>query len=224
MRCRASTKGCVSVQDAGAQRAAELLDAQPGERVLDACAAPGGKTGHILERAGGELDLTALDCDAAAAGAGARESRAPRATTHDLIAARSRCRRLVGRPTVRSHPAGCAVLRNRRDPPPSGHQAAAPGRRHRRLRRHPAAAAGTLRGAAGRRAAAWSTRPVRSCRRRTRNWSSASCGRHQRFRRSAARRAAAAAARAQAGRGGAHRRLLLCLPHQGGRGPVRSAA
>jgi 16S rRNA (cytosine967-C5)-methyltransferase len=53
------------VQDAGAQRAAELLDAQRGERVLDACAAPGGKTGHILERCGGELDLTALDNDAA---------------------------------------------------------------------------------------------------------------------------------------------------------------
>lgn len=57
-------EGLLSVQDAGAQRAAELLDAQRGERVLDACAAPGGKTGHILERCGGELDLTALDNDA----------------------------------------------------------------------------------------------------------------------------------------------------------------
>jgi 16S rRNA (cytosine967-C5)-methyltransferase len=56
--------GLVSVQDAGAQQAAVLLDAQPGERVLDACAAPGGKTGHILERCAGELDLTALDSDA----------------------------------------------------------------------------------------------------------------------------------------------------------------
>jgi 16S rRNA (cytosine967-C5)-methyltransferase len=55
--------GLVSVQDAGAQRAAELLEVQPGQRVLDACAAPGGKTGHILERAGGKLDLTALDVD-----------------------------------------------------------------------------------------------------------------------------------------------------------------
>ncbi len=36
--------GWVSVQDAGAQLAAVLLDAQPGMRVLDACAAPGGKT------------------------------------------------------------------------------------------------------------------------------------------------------------------------------------
>ncbi len=54
--------GDVSVQDAGAQWAARLLDAQPGERVLDACAAPGGKTGHILERA--RVDLTALDADA----------------------------------------------------------------------------------------------------------------------------------------------------------------
>jgi len=56
------SEGHVSVQDAGAQRAAELLDAQPGQRVLDACAAPGGKTGHILERCP-ELDLTALDSD-----------------------------------------------------------------------------------------------------------------------------------------------------------------
>ncbi|MFP5408551.1 MAG: 16S rRNA (cytosine(967)-C(5))-methyltransferase RsmB [Gammaproteobacteria bacterium] len=55
--------GDVSVQDAGAQWAARLLDAQAGERVLDACAAPGGKTGHILER--GEVDLVALDVDAA---------------------------------------------------------------------------------------------------------------------------------------------------------------
>jgi 16S rRNA (cytosine967-C5)-methyltransferase len=55
-------QGDVSVQDAGAQWAARLLEAQPGERVLDACAAPGGKTGHILERA--DVRLTALDVDA----------------------------------------------------------------------------------------------------------------------------------------------------------------
>jgi len=42
--------GVVSVQDAAAQLAAPLLDAQPGMRVLDACAAPGGKTTHLLER------------------------------------------------------------------------------------------------------------------------------------------------------------------------------
>lgn len=58
------TAGLVSVQDAGAQLAAELLDAQPGERVLDACAAPGGKTGHILERTPGLAELVALDVDA----------------------------------------------------------------------------------------------------------------------------------------------------------------
>jgi 16S rRNA (cytosine967-C5)-methyltransferase len=57
--------GLVSVQDAGAQLAAELLNAGPGMRVLDACAAPGGKTAHIMERSSGGLDLTALDQDAA---------------------------------------------------------------------------------------------------------------------------------------------------------------
>jgi 16S rRNA (cytosine967-C5)-methyltransferase len=56
-------QGLLSVQDAGAQQAAVLLDAQPGERVLDACAAPGGKTGHILERVNGQLDLVAVDTD-----------------------------------------------------------------------------------------------------------------------------------------------------------------
>jgi 16S rRNA (cytosine967-C5)-methyltransferase len=54
-------EGLVSVQDAGAQLAAPLLDVQPGMRVLDACAAPGGKTCHILELA--DVNLTALDAD-----------------------------------------------------------------------------------------------------------------------------------------------------------------
>lgn len=51
--------GLVSVQDPGAQMAASLLDPAPGSRVLDACAAPGGKTAHLLERC--DLDLLALD-------------------------------------------------------------------------------------------------------------------------------------------------------------------
>lgn len=53
--------GAVSVQDWGAQHAAPLLDAQDGMRVLDACAAPGGKTAHLLELA--DLELTALELD-----------------------------------------------------------------------------------------------------------------------------------------------------------------
>jgi 16S rRNA (cytosine967-C5)-methyltransferase len=56
-------EGYASVQDAAAQLAAPLLDLQEGMRVLDACAAPGGKTGHILETA--EVDLLALDSDPA---------------------------------------------------------------------------------------------------------------------------------------------------------------
>ncbi|MGS0892970.1 16S rRNA (cytosine(967)-C(5))-methyltransferase RsmB [Burkholderia stagnalis] len=54
--------GVVSVQDAGAQLAAEWLGARDGMRVLDACAAPGGKTGHILELAAAEV--VALESDA----------------------------------------------------------------------------------------------------------------------------------------------------------------
>lgn len=56
-------RGEVSVQDAGAQRAVAYLELTPGQRVLDACAAPGGKSGHILESAA--VALTALDRDAA---------------------------------------------------------------------------------------------------------------------------------------------------------------
>lgn len=56
--------GLISVQDAAAQLAAPLLDAQSGMRVLDACAAPGGKTAHLLETVD-DLDLLALDSDAA---------------------------------------------------------------------------------------------------------------------------------------------------------------
>lgn len=55
------SEGWVSVQDAGAQYAATLLDVHDGMYVLDACAAPGGKTAHILERA--TVELLAVDQD-----------------------------------------------------------------------------------------------------------------------------------------------------------------
>jgi 16S rRNA (cytosine967-C5)-methyltransferase len=53
--------GDVSVQDAAAQQAASYLDLQRGQRVLDACAAPGGKTAHILECE--DVELFAVDQD-----------------------------------------------------------------------------------------------------------------------------------------------------------------
>jgi len=56
-------EGCVSVQDGAAQLTAGLLDLQPGQRVLDACAAPGGKTAHILESEPGLAMVTAVDID-----------------------------------------------------------------------------------------------------------------------------------------------------------------
>ena len=64
MACLESlAEGLVSVQDAGAQWAARLLDVADGQRVLTSCAAPGGKTGHLLEIA--ETDVVALDNDSA---------------------------------------------------------------------------------------------------------------------------------------------------------------
>lgn len=56
--------GQVSVQDAAAQLAAPWLLAGGGQRILDACAAPGGKTGHLLELMAPDAALTAIDKDA----------------------------------------------------------------------------------------------------------------------------------------------------------------
>ena len=56
--------GLVSVQDEAAQLCAPLLGPRPGQRVLDACCAPGGKTGHLLELAPGIGELVAIDSDA----------------------------------------------------------------------------------------------------------------------------------------------------------------
>lgn len=55
-------EGALSIQDGAAQLAAILLGAGDGQRVLDACAAPGNKSAHLLERA--DIDLLALDIDA----------------------------------------------------------------------------------------------------------------------------------------------------------------
>src|SRR5262249_19670940 len=54
-------KGDVSVQDAGSQLAARWLEVGPGQRVLDACAAPGGKTGHLAEIFEAEIDAVEID-------------------------------------------------------------------------------------------------------------------------------------------------------------------
>ena len=56
------SEGKVSVQDEAAQLAAILLNPQKGDRILDACAAPGGKTIHLLEKEN-DLDLIALDIE-----------------------------------------------------------------------------------------------------------------------------------------------------------------
>lgn len=55
--------GVVSVQDAAAQLAAALLDPQPGQQILDACAAPGGKTVHLLEATAGKAAITAVESE-----------------------------------------------------------------------------------------------------------------------------------------------------------------
>ncbi|MCI0914875.1 16S rRNA (cytosine(967)-C(5))-methyltransferase RsmB [Pseudomonas putida] len=56
--------GWVSVQDEAAQLSADLLELAPGQRVLDACCAPGGKTCHLLEAEAGLAHLVAIDLEA----------------------------------------------------------------------------------------------------------------------------------------------------------------
>ncbi len=121
-------EGEFSVQDAGAQLAAPLLDVRDGMRVLDACAAPGGKTTH-LARARGRRSDGASSSDAARHRARAR--RIWRACTCGRVGAatgRRRRRRsggLVGRPAVRPHPRRRPVHGVRRRPAASGRQVAA---------------------------------------------------------------------------------------------------
>jgi 16S rRNA (cytosine967-C5)-methyltransferase len=57
-------QGWISVQDGAAQQAARLLDCQPGDVVLDCCAAPGGKTCHMLEQTSDIASMTAIDIEA----------------------------------------------------------------------------------------------------------------------------------------------------------------
>ncbi|HDS1695456.1 MULTISPECIES: 16S rRNA (cytosine(967)-C(5))-methyltransferase RsmB [unclassified Pseudomonas] len=57
-------EGWVSVQDEAAQLAADLLELAPGQRVLDACCAPGGKTCHLLEAEAGLAHMVAIDLEA----------------------------------------------------------------------------------------------------------------------------------------------------------------
>jgi len=54
-------RGACSVQDTAAQISADLLNVKPGMSVLDACAAPGGKTAHLLERCDNKIQMQALD-------------------------------------------------------------------------------------------------------------------------------------------------------------------
>jgi len=64
IRSELFTKGFMSVQDVSQSLAVRLLDPQPGETIIDACAAPGGKTGMIAQLAGRESVVNAYDISA----------------------------------------------------------------------------------------------------------------------------------------------------------------
>ncbi|WP_419794362.1 16S rRNA (cytosine(967)-C(5))-methyltransferase RsmB [Pseudomonas palleroniana] len=82
-------EGWISVQDEAAQLAADLLDLAPGQRVLDACCAPGGKTCHILEVEKDLAGVVAVDLEAKRL-VRVRENLARLGLNADLIAADGR--------------------------------------------------------------------------------------------------------------------------------------
>ena len=116
--------GLVSVQDGAAQLAAPLLGAAPGERLLDACAAPGGKTCQLLETMPEGCRLWALDQSQERMGQVKDNLNAWASARRSPGRRRRPPARMVGRGAVRPHPARCTVLRDRRDTPPSRHQGA----------------------------------------------------------------------------------------------------
>ena len=142
--------GAFAVQDLGAQLAAPLLDVAHGMRVLDACAAPGGKTAHLLETP--DIDVVALDVDAE------RLLRVRDNLTRLRLAGRrvsivqgrcGRAARLVGRRAVRPDPARRSLHGIGRRSPAPRRQMAASGVRRRALRARAGAARGRRMAAAG---------------------------------------------------------------------------
>ena len=119
--CRWTFAGCPALRKATCRcrtsprsSRRHCLAAAPGMRVLDACAAPGGKACHILELEPGIAELVALDVDAARARAHRVEPRAPSASpAHVVVGDAPNARGLVGRHAVRPHPARRALLRHR---------------------------------------------------------------------------------------------------------------
>jgi 16S rRNA (cytosine967-C5)-methyltransferase len=140
-------QGLVSVQDAGAQWAARLLDAQPGERVLDACAAPGGKTGHILGPRR-RVALTALDVDASRLWR-VQENLDRLQLAATLVEGDARSLMPAGRPAVPPDSGRRAVQRLRCRAPQPRHQVAAASRRYRSIFRPTGRYAGGTLAAAG---------------------------------------------------------------------------
>ena len=118
-------EGHVSVQDAAAQLAAPWLLAELRGNVLDACAAPGGKSGHLLEIGGDNIVLTSIDSDAGRL-QGIEEN-----LERLGMAATIRCgdasnpEEWWDGELFRCHLAGCAVFGQRRYSTAPGHQASA---------------------------------------------------------------------------------------------------
>ena len=165
-RCRGSRRARCRCRTCRRSMRRDLLELDAGQRVLDACAAPGGKTGHILEAMPGRGEVWAVDRDAARLDR-VRDNLERLGLAATLVAGDATApERVVGRPAVRPDSHRRAVQRDRRHSPPSRHQGAAPARRtsSARSRSRPRLLRGAV-AAAAPRAAGSSTRLARSCKR-----------------------------------------------------------
>ena len=167
-RCRGSRRARCRCRICRRSARRDCSSSTPGQRVLDACAAPGGKTGHILE---------AMPRARRGLGRRSRRARGSTRVRDNLDASRldgeaRHGRRdgaggVVGRQAVRPDSHRRAVQRDRRDSPPSRHQGAAPAGGRRPRRRAPGAPARGAVAAAAPRAGGSSTRLARFCSGRT---------------------------------------------------------
>jgi len=166
-------EGRLSVQDPAAQLAVELLGPRSGERILDACAAPGGKACTCSSGSTAAANLRLSTSPKNASDASATASRASVSTPGSARAMPPRPAP-GGTGSVRPDPARRALLRDRRDPPPPGHQAAAAGGRHPGAGPPPVRPCSRPPGSCSPRGHACCTRAVPSSGPRTRRWSGGS--------------------------------------------------
>jgi 16S rRNA (cytosine967-C5)-methyltransferase len=136
---RAARSGAIYIQDPATRHAVELLDPQPGERILDACAAPGGKA-FLIAAASAPPKIWSARIPTKNACRACRKTSSASTPGKATIAVHDWTKPAPAEwhGCLRCHPARRPLLEHRRDPPPRGCPLAPAGAGHRKDRRHPA--------------------------------------------------------------------------------------